>query len=378
MEKITETTPLDFILGVLVGIYGNWLITFLDKMTFTAEMNEIFYIYLILVMGAFLTFPSYIASAYFKKLHPNLQWTIHLVLILIVFMMKHSFFGNTLSSPVDDGVFVVFSIPILCLILLFEWASSGRAHQYFIKRRWKKPIIGVLSDMGENMTNETCTYVESTPNEWKERIVKSGLKAELVTISHSFDKYVAILNPYGGVYPEPDLTNLTGLKKIMNYVKDGGVFINVADIPGYWAYDKKIKRKVDTTPPLFNVINNQLQMNRVFILTPLLKELGIIVDNVTTNPTVENFTQFMPNMNIQSERIAHVESNMTPYIPNNVRNGIDVTSFFSVPCGGGDFLFSLIFLTSTNHTQQERETIRNAIVTSLNTLIQEKINLHKK
>lgn len=379
MGKISENIPLDFILGVLIGIYGNWLISFLDKMTIPVNIDLGFYIYLFLVMGAFITFPIYIASAFFKKLWPSLLWIIHLILIVIVFLIKHSFFINDFTTRMEDMVFISFSAPILCLILLFEWFGSGRAHQYNLEKRWKKPIIGILSDMGEKMTDETCTYTERTPKDWKQRIDRiSTIKAELVTIDKSFDKYVAILNPYGGVYPEPDLTNFVGLKKVMSFVREGGIFINVADIPGYWAYNTKIKRKVDTTPPVFYVINNSLRMNRLFISTPLLKELGIVVDNVTANPTIENFTQFMPNINVYSERVAHVESNMTTYIPNNRRNRIDLSSFFSVPYGEGDFLFSLIFLKSQQHTQQARETIRDAIVTCLIRLITEKKNLRDK
>jgi hypothetical protein len=41
------------------------------------------------------------------------------------------------------------------------------------------------------------------------------------------------------VYPEVDIKELTVWKSILDYVLHGGIFVNIADIPFYWAYDPK-------------------------------------------------------------------------------------------------------------------------------------------
>jgi hypothetical protein len=35
------------------------------------------------------------------------------------------------------------------------------------------------------------------------------------------------------------------LDEIFNYVKEGGIFLNISDIPGYWAYNKLLERRLD-------------------------------------------------------------------------------------------------------------------------------------
>lgn len=53
------------------------------------------------------------------------------------------------------------------------------------------------------------------------------------------DKYSLIINPYGSVYPEDDVQNLTVMKSVLHYVDHGGIFVNVADIPFFYPYDPR-------------------------------------------------------------------------------------------------------------------------------------------
>jgi len=76
------------------------------------------------------------------------------------------------------------------------------------------------------------------------------VKVKLIQIRKSrtrwlLDRYNIILNPYGSSYPEIDIKELTIWKSILHYVLNGGTFVNVADIPFYWAYDPKREIKYE-------------------------------------------------------------------------------------------------------------------------------------
>ena len=71
----------------------------------------------------------------------------------------------------------------------------------------------------------------------------------------------------------------------LNYVREGGVFANVADIPSYWAYNPDLHRKLDTTTAIYGTLQTptgtQIFSTRPFELTPLAKKLGLRVAGIS-------------------------------------------------------------------------------------------------
>jgi hypothetical protein len=377
MRKLNQSDFAVFLLGALVGIYGNWLISFFERLDFNPVYDWVFFVLLGLAVGSFVTFSTYLISAFRGKWRPSLFAGAHVSLTMVSFIFQSIFSLQHKYSLFENGVFWIIGTAIFFSIVPIEWISF-RERKYILKTRWKKPKIGILNDMEWNVTNkEILTYTDVPPQKWKELFKSSSsYDIELINVNHNFDKYVAILNPYGGVYPETNLRNLSTLKKIIAFVDSGGVFVNIADIPTYWAYHVKLKRKVDTTKPIYTVSQNQLIPIRPFQLTPLMKELGLSVLNVS--PLNQNFGGFSQNpTSIVSERIAILESNIENLVPTNRIGNIDTTAFFTVKYGEGDFLFSLIFLSHANHNQQAKETITKAIVQSTLKKLEEKIKLHK-
>lgn len=87
-----------------------------------------------------------------------------------------------------------------------------------------------------------------TPNEWLSRITDEArekvtkvlvkqIKIKRPWVRFFLDRYNIILNPYGSAYPEVNIKELPVFNTMLNYVLNGGLFVNVADIPFYWAYD---------------------------------------------------------------------------------------------------------------------------------------------
>lgn len=132
----------------------------------------------------------------------------------------------------------------------------------------------------------------------------------------NFDKYTAILNPYGGVYPERDLSNYETLNKILNYVREGGFFINVADIPGYFACPLvkpwgKIEIALRNAPYAYKFIPNLSGLLRpvekvpFFGDTPFTEKLGLRMHNTEPSYLFSIDVEFEDDLNkgIISEKL---------------------------------------------------------------------------
>jgi hypothetical protein len=70
----------------------------------------------------------------------------------------------------------------------------------------------------------------------------------------------------------------------LEYVKDGGLFINVCDIPGFMAYNVSTHRIMNTTKKVYLTVNYKgqkiLTSTEPYESTPLLVELGLSIINV--------------------------------------------------------------------------------------------------
>jgi hypothetical protein len=389
MPKLSESNVALFILGAFVGIYGNWLVSFFDKLQFSRIYDFNFFALFFLSIGVFVSFSLYLITAFRNVWNPSIWIGVTVFLTFICLLFPGAIPSNQL---IGATVFWMFGVAILFSILAIEWAAF-RKHVSDLKKRWKKkkPKIGIINDMQWDVHNrEISNYTDVSPEQWRTSFDESNWEAVLIDSRQNFDDFVAILNPYGGVYPESSVRKLTNLQKIMQFVEKGGIFVNIADIPTYWAYDPKLQRMVETTKPVYTYNNNQLVPVRLFESTPLMKEVGLSILNIRIREDFGNFSQ--ANVNIYSERFAIRESNVHSLIRdsailirpvsgnNDVTNisYVHLTGFFIANYGEGDFLFSLAWLHDGNHTQQDKDVIRNAIVEATTRDIREKIRLHEQ
>jgi len=292
------------------------------------------------------------------------------------------FIALILNLPPNLGMWLATLLLIVVAFLLLYGVGIPQAkyHEFVLRHRWKEPLkIGILNDMKWNVNNkEIFAWSDTPPNDWKNVIEKFAeeqklsMKVELINVRMKFDSCAAILNPYGGVYPELDLRNLSTLEKIVNYVREGGLFINVADIPSYWAYNPDLHRKLDITSPIYGAsvtpVGLQIVATKPFELTPLMKKLGLRVLGFPKGiqQNLQSVVTTKISSIIASERLAIVESNVMSCIPTSKQLYIDgntheMSGLFFVKYGEGDFLFSLIWINTAYHNQQAREAIRHAI-----------------
>jgi len=271
------------------------------------------------------------------------------------------------------------------------------------------PTIAVVSDLD---WKEKGTYVWSwekmSPDEWKFKIASSAnksranLKVKPIKITRRrtrwfLDRYVIIVNPYGAVYPELDIKELTIWSRIRDYVFHGGMFASVADIPFFYAYDPRRKIRYDTGKKVHEYVpstvipevkDNKLTLIRIqegfrsyipFSETPFALEVKVGIFNTEKAPDMANRllslksdfrlgelrpvtinralgTSTVDEYGVRHE-IDHVRS-----IVEEVRLNLDMVSpICFIYFGRGKFLVSLLFLGENVQSEVACEDITNLL-----------------
>lgn len=290
--------------------------------------------------------------------------------------LQHKWYINTRCG------LALASHPLVLIMsfLLGDWITALTL-QSFIARcsgrfPLKVPKIGILDDLGWDAKNtgQIATYTNISPKKWQSVIKwrarehELPVEIELIKASQNLDPYIMILNPYGGVYPEYNLETRVTFAKVLRYVKAGGVFINVADVPGFWVYpleERKQRRPVGgiesigSAGPKAGQFQSQLS-------TPLLHELRVPMyggENIEWKIEFEEpfGTKLEDQLTVQVDRVAQTkwetgtgsESIVTPVVkPKEVVdgefNGREAVPIFTVDYGKGEFFVSTIPLCSPN------------------------------
>lgn len=291
--------------------------------------------------------------------------TIYRELALLFAGALASIIGTLLiKSPATNGTILLLCLAIILLILYGTGVITTMNHKRNLFTRKINKIIGIFNDMAwETENKEISAWTNISPVDWKNAIEqyaitnKARIKVRLMSIDDNFDRYTAILNPYGGVYPERNLKEYTTLNRIFDYVEHEGIFINVADIPGYWAYNPLLKRRLDATPQIYGTVQDKsgkiaFVPARLFELTPFMERLGLRVLNTTSYSfssswSLENKSGINKQLAINADRAVVEEKNVVPIIKSQVFNGFKVTPIFYTKYGDGKFLTSLIWFDSS-------------------------------
>lgn len=227
--------------------------------------------------------------------------------------------------------------------------------------------IGVLTDNNWSPNNpNTYTYTNMNPKMWLENRTVFPKNTEILKINRntSFNDFNLIINPYGGVYPESDLSDFPTLKKIFDYVDNGGIFLNYGDIPGYWAYDPSLGKRVDTVDPIaFTTRNGStviVYQLKPFDNAPWLRRLNLKALNTDDDREQPNFTISVngTDISIYAHRIVHIRENIIPRARSYNTQWVDYTPIFHRKYGRGYFFISLVPQTPTTNRQFNDNFIR--------------------
>ena len=316
--------------------------------------------------------------------------------------------GGLVSLLIQKTVFDIMAVIlgvvglIFFLILYGSGAMSMMWKGYVLWERRLTQKVGILNDMKWDLKNgEIYTCTDISLEEWEEEIKelarkrKVKIKVNWITSEENFDSYNAIINPYGGVYPEYDLKNFKTMNKILSYINEGGLFVNVADIPCYWACNPSIKpwRRIDTARKgapyayIHEYSGDPLKLGRIipfaqfplFKLTPFTSELGVDVYNIEKIIPKWDILEFediflkikVGDLKVNVHRAAGVRDYLDPIIKPQPKvlpslfemrmEGIPMTPLFFVTYGKGKLLSSLIFENSENHSKKTRNALKRML-----------------
>jgi hypothetical protein len=269
-------------------------------------------------------------------------------------------FGFLPSLNVHSVVSVLLAIIIIPVAVLLLLVGTGLLldviHKSMINSREHSypRIIGILSDLGQPVDGKTSSWSDISLEEWIEAIrcearrTRRPIIIKKITLEDNLDRITAIVNPYGGAYPEKDLSQQLSFKKIIEYVKQGGIFVNVADVPMYWAYRKDVGDLVETADFVWLPTPMGPLAARMFQGTPLATELRIEFYNV--NLPGQGPLTWTPSSGAQYQidRATPIKARISLVDGPIQFNNIDVTPFFDVNFGKGKFIISLYSLTGSN------------------------------
>jgi HEPN domain-containing protein len=117
------------------------------------------------------------------------------------------------------------------------------------KQKFMVPIkLGMLNGHVDetDSSEKPCskyTFSEFKIEDWEKRLSQISLSGrpkfeiEKIPISRVSNEFALIINPFGEVYPETDVKKRFAFNHLRNYVEEGGVLVNVAGFPFFYAWD---------------------------------------------------------------------------------------------------------------------------------------------
>lgn len=284
-----------------------------------------------------------------------------------------SVFGPNMLCLFPDGSIRSLTLFVLAIFLLLYGFGTiekvvAETRIRLRNSRFIGPRVAVFMGVSPRLKSEIpLVWTDISPEEWKNEIEKiarelgKNIKVNLIFSVRCLDSYNAILNPYGGNYPESSFDNFPVYNKILNYIRSGGLFVNVADIPTYWAYNPRLERMLDRTPAVYGISGEEV---RFFHSVPLMQELALRVLNIEQlqRPLpfqmLERYSTLGVDMtSLLLSRAACVEGNVESVIqPIRVADQ-DVTPLFFCNYGDGRCLISLSFLNDAFSQNRPLKTV---------------------
>lgn len=243
-------------------------------------------------------------------------------------------------KPIESGLVSQWKLILVLFLLLValginvdKWIAEAYT-QIIYRFNKKRRRIGVFSPYEINEKNSS--WVNVSLKQLFNTLRSAKVKFSQVASTGWIFEYPVIVNPYGGVYSEKNASTLESLNSIFDYVRKGGVYLNIADIPFYYAYDEDLQRRVDTTPLI-----NDLSILRSFLATQVSQRLHVFVFGINgpAHPEIFRVIQIGENSINHHGSVIPVPYQDTSY---------DCSPVVAIPYGRGHFLFSTLHVNQNN------------------------------
>jgi HEPN domain-containing protein len=177
-------------------------------------------------------------------------------------------------------------------------------HAIETKQKFMTPIkLGILNgyvDEKDSLEKACSKYAfsEFKVENWEKRLSeisrsgKAKFDVEKIPISKVKNEFAVIVNPFGEVYPEKDTRIRFAFNHLRNYVEEGGVLVNVAGFPFFYAWDvakgaeEPVVDETTLVPEIVRAEGGNLYVERFKLLLNFAgslswRELGVITTGDT-------------------------------------------------------------------------------------------------
>jgi len=159
--------------------------------------------------------------------------------------------------------------------------------------------IGILDGFASNRSTENpcvLAFTNVSPTVWGELLRSEQTEISSISATEINSSFDAILNPFGETYPEEDFALKTTYQRILKYIRNGGLFVNVAGFPFFYYWDHKEGRNeaIATSRYFYNQVTRVNTQFWSFTDTLLYRDFGISLNGGSpTNVTIYQEPQDM-------------------------------------------------------------------------------------
>jgi len=206
----------------------------------------------------------------------KLSWLVGILIPIFITLLVGYERISLLLAPYYLTVIRVLSVIIAIVIIYLIFYKSINYITWLIKRKWKfrNPIIAIMKE--EGCMPKATRY---PPSDWRDYFDKR-YKTKIISCKEISNRYAVVINPYGEVYPEEDLFVLKTFNRIMGFIKNGGIFVNVGGFAFYYGWDIKTKREPIPIADMYQFYGGEIKENRIE-LHPLQSIKGRTLTNGT-------------------------------------------------------------------------------------------------
>lgn len=143
--------------------------------------------------------------------------------------------------------------------------------------------IAILDGYASNRTQEKpCvpTFSHVPPKDWSNLMMASNTRISFIMAAEIDTCFDAIINPFGETFPEENWGERRTYERILNYISNGGFFVNVSGFPFFYYWDHALGL-AHPTGRIRAFLNPETRLIIQFITfddTPLYYDFGILLD----------------------------------------------------------------------------------------------------
>lgn len=229
-----------------------------------------------------------------------------------------------------------------------------------LKRRFSLEItappmldIAILDGYASDRTQEKPCFPTSQQvplRDWSNLMSSSSTRISFISAAEIDTGFDAIINPFGETYPEEDWGARRTYERILNYINNGGLFVNVSGFPFFYYWDHVLgqARPTGRVRHLFNPTTHSIVQFLAFDDTPLYYDFGVLLDGNSPREVrvfqeeedrryVGNLMGLGINSVIEFRAVLAGNPNVIPLVR---AEGIEIYPLAAVKLGNGHLLIS--------------------------------------